>query len=395
MKYSILTALFGLVVIPGILCRPASDPATPCDPAKCKHPDCRYSSTQIPGDLPVSKIPQIVMVSFDDAVNGQNMKYYQTLFPGVVNPNGCPISATFFVSHEWTDYVMVNSLYHQRHAISDHTITHRTPIPWWKNATYTQWQQEIVGQREILNKVGFVALEDVKGFRAPFLQIGGENEFKVLHDAKFLFESSMPTPKRNPPLWPYTFDYSSTQECVIPPCPKDSYPGLWEVPMIDWLDLAGAPCSMVDACAPPGNEEEAIELYMKNFETHYATNRAPFPMFFHATWFAKYPHTFSALSKFFQQILSMKDVWIVNIPQAIEWIQNPTTLDNLSDFAPWKCDKPAPPLQCDASTQTVCGYDADRKLVQRGQPAVHYLFSCLKECLKCYPWVGDPSGTLC
>jgi hypothetical protein len=73
----------------------------------------------------------------------------------------------------------------------------------------------------------------------------------------------------------------------------DSYPGLWEVPMIDWLDLAGAPCSMVDACAPPGNEEEAIELYMKNFETHYATNRAPFPMFFHATWFAKYPHTFS------------------------------------------------------------------------------------------------------
>ena len=220
MKYSVLEALFCLAVIPGIASRPANDPATPCDPTKCKLPDCRCSSTEIPDSLPASSIPQIVMVSFDDAVNEQNMKYYQTLFPGKVNPNGCPIAATFFLSHEYTNYVMVNSLYHQRHAIVDHTITHRTPIPWWKEANYTQWQQEIVGQREIINKVGFVALEDVKGFRAPFLQIGGDNEFKVLYDAKFLFESSMSTMIRDPPLWPYTLDYSSTQECVIPPCPK-------------------------------------------------------------------------------------------------------------------------------------------------------------------------------
>ena len=98
---------------------------------------------------------------------------------------------------------------------------------------------------------------------------------------------------------------------------------------------------------------------------------------------------------FFNKLLAMEDVWIVTIPQALEWIQHPTDLDNLSDFEPWKCDKPAPPLQCDSSSQTVCGYDANRKLVQRGEPATHYLFSCLKECLKCYPWVGDPSGSKC
>ena len=221
MKQSLFKIIIFLISI--VCCkssRPFDGPATPCDPSRCKLPDCRCSSTSIPGDLPMSKVPQIVMVSFDDAINEQNMLFYQTLFPGKVNPNGCNMRATFFVSHEYTNYVMLNKLYHERHAIVDHSITHRTPISWWKEANYTQWQQEIVGQREIINKLGFVSIDDINGFRAPFLQIGGNNEFKVLHDAKFLFESSMPTSKfRNPPLWPYTFDYKITQDCVIPPCP--------------------------------------------------------------------------------------------------------------------------------------------------------------------------------
>ena len=220
MKYRLLT-VFILSIISRIASRPAGQPAMPCDPTKCKLPDCRCSSTEIPGDLPPSNIPQIVMVSFDDAVNEENMKYYQSLFPGKFNPNACPISATFFLSHEWTNYVMVNHLYHQRHAIVDHTISHRTPISWWKEANYSQWQQEVVGQREIINTTGFVALEDVKGFRAPYLQIGGDNEFKVLHDAKFLFESSMPSMTSDAPLRPNIFyDSSITKGCQIPPCPK-------------------------------------------------------------------------------------------------------------------------------------------------------------------------------
>ena len=61
--------------------------------------------------------------------------------------------------------------------------------------------------------------------------------------------------------------------------------------MIDWLDMSGKLCSMVDACTAPGSEDATIELYMKNFENHYTSNRAPFPMFFHATWFERYPYT--------------------------------------------------------------------------------------------------------
>ena len=192
-----------------------------CDPSQCRLPDCFCSGTVIPGGLSAASIPQMIMMSFDDAVNEQVYPYYQTLFDGnTKNPNGCPITATFFVSHEYTQYNKVQTLYHDRHEIADHSISHREPISWWKSANYSELDAEIAGQREILRKWGNVKLEDVRGYRAPFLQIGGNTEFKVLYDEKFTYEASMPTQDfMNPPMWPYTLDYQTSQECVIPPCP--------------------------------------------------------------------------------------------------------------------------------------------------------------------------------
>ena len=46
-------------------------PAQPCSPDVCKLPDCRCSGTDIPGNLQREKVPQMIMLSFDDAVNGQ------------------------------------------------------------------------------------------------------------------------------------------------------------------------------------------------------------------------------------------------------------------------------------------------------------------------------------
>ena len=65
--------------------------------------------------------------------------------------------------------------------------------------------------------------------------------------------------------------------------------------MVDYVDLSGNLCNMVDGCSPPQNEVEAYELLEKNFNIHYTTNRAPFPMFFHATWFAHYPYTLNGM----------------------------------------------------------------------------------------------------
>lgn len=72
-------------------------------------------------------------------------------------------------------------------------------------------------------------MEDVRGMRAPFLQIGGNKMFEMLHEANFTYDSSMPVFDNNPPFWPYTLDFAVSHECMIGPCPTKSYAGVWEV----------------------------------------------------------------------------------------------------------------------------------------------------------------------
>lgn len=43
-------------------------------------------------------------------------------------------------------------------------------------------REEILGMRDILRKWGNVKAEDVKGYRAPYIQVGVNMEFKVLKD---------------------------------------------------------------------------------------------------------------------------------------------------------------------------------------------------------------------
>jgi hypothetical protein len=62
-----------------------------CDPSYCRLPDCYCGGEQIPGGYRPEEIPQFVLLTFDDAVNGLNQKFFQELFKDRLNPNGCPI----------------------------------------------------------------------------------------------------------------------------------------------------------------------------------------------------------------------------------------------------------------------------------------------------------------
>lgn len=71
--------------------------APPCDPAVCVLPDCFCSEdgTTIPGDLPSKNVPQMITITFDDAINNNNINLYKEIFNGKrKNPNGCNIKAT-------------------------------------------------------------------------------------------------------------------------------------------------------------------------------------------------------------------------------------------------------------------------------------------------------------
>lgn len=151
-------------------CDPNNDPnaADTCDLSVCQLPECFCSkdATLIPGDLEPIQTPQMIIVSFDDAVNIENSQLYEDKIftPNRKNPNGCPIKGTFFVSHQYTDYHKVQKLWQDGHEIGIHSITHRGPEDWWKiNATIEDYFDEFVGQANIINKFANVRMDEIEG----------------------------------------------------------------------------------------------------------------------------------------------------------------------------------------------------------------------------------------
>lgn len=65
----------------------------------------------------------------DDAINSNNFEYFHRLYQNV-NPNGCPATGTFFVSHKYTNYRMVQEVYKRGHEIASHTISHKHRGSW-------------------------------------------------------------------------------------------------------------------------------------------------------------------------------------------------------------------------------------------------------------------------
>ncbi|XP_050554954.1 uncharacterized protein LOC118279275 isoform X6 [Spodoptera frugiperda] len=347
--------------------------AAKCRKDVCLLPDCYCGGKEIPGDLPVEQVPQIVLLTFDDSVNDLNKGLYADLFEkGRVNPNGCPISATFYVSHEWTDYSQVQNLYSAGHEMASHTISHS----FGEQFSQKKWYREVGGQREILAAYGGVKLEDVRGMRAPFLSVGGNKMFKMLYDANFTYDSSLPVYENRPPSWPYTLDYKLFHDCMIPPCPTKSYPGVWEVPMVMWQDLNGGRCSMGDACANPPEAENVYKMILKNFDRHYTTNRAPFGLYYHAAWFTQ-PHHKEGFIMFLDFINQMKDVWIVTNWQALQWVRDPTPISRLNNFQPFQCNYQDRPKKC--NNPKVCNL--------WHKSGVRYMRTC-QPCPEVYPWTG-------
>ena len=151
---------------------------------------------------------------------------HKDLFLNRRNPNQCPIKSTFYVSHEWTDYSQVQDLYAglftfniilfvynlfcllylfvyfyaAGHEIASHTVTHSDG----KGFDDVKWADELIGLAEMLVSIVLIYFvyflshlfvyicfvnkyfclqvryagvdpQDIKGMRAPFLQVGGSN----------------------------------------------------------------------------------------------------------------------------------------------------------------------------------------------------------------------------
>jgi len=352
------------------------DHATTCKNHKCHLPDCLCGQTRLKEMAGTLHRPQLVMLTFDDSVNDLNRDLYKEIFQDYRrNPNGCPISATFFVSHEWTDYSQVQNLYANGHEIASHSISHS----YGEQFSKSKWMKEMVGQRELLSAFAGIPLEDIRGMRAPFLAIGGDNMFEMMYEANFTYDSSMPIYENRPPAFPYTMDYKMPHDCMIPPCPEKSYPGMWEIPLVMWNDLRNGRCSMLDACSNPNNAEDVYKLLWQNFARHYNTNRAPIGLYYHAAWFTQ-PQNMEGFERFLDTILSLDDVWFVTGWQVIQWMRNLSNPVDPLNFEPFQCNNNHRRKAKYCTTPRVCNL--------WHKSGVRYMRTC-QDCPSTYPWTGN------
>ncbi|CAH2098303.1 unnamed protein product [Euphydryas editha] len=357
--------------------------ATSCDPEACRLPECRCSSTNIPGGLAARDTPQFVVVSFDDGINVLNIEEYRaTIYNRRNKLNNCPAGVTFFINHEYTDYSLVNELYNQGFEIALHSITHRTDQAYWREASYEDLMKEFNDQKTQIAHFANIPIDRIYGIRSPFLQMAGNATFQMLAQSNLRYDLSWPTiAHTNPGLWPYTLHYASIQDCIIPPCPTASIPGPWVLPFITWTDLEGFPCNLVDTCIySPTDEEGWFKFLLDNFERHYHNNRAPFILSMHASIFTVHISMQRAFTRFLDTINNLNDVFMVNANEVIDWVQNPVPIN---EYAQQSC-RSSPPAVCRASS---CG----PLRITDDHPMEYYMRVC-NRCPRHYPWLDNPLG---
>lgn len=73
-------------------------------------------------------------------------------------------------------------------------------------------------------------MEDIRGLRVPYLKPGWNRQFLMMKEFGFVYDSSIPAPLSDPPLWPYTLDYKIPHKCISRRmCPSRSFPGIWVI----------------------------------------------------------------------------------------------------------------------------------------------------------------------
>lgn len=404
--------LFGLL-LSGALAVDVCDDTDEC-PDSCEPPDCSCSGAT-PKNIPLKDRPQIVYLTFDDAFTKEARKnFYDKIFTGkdaVRNPNGDPIRATHFITHKYNDYIEAHKYYSRHgHEMAALSITHRDNLTYWETLSKKGWSEEMGGMKDMMNIYGKMELKDIKGFRAPFLQVGGDNMIEAAVQDNFEYDCSMPSRRYgytniNNGLWPYTLEYKSTQDCSIQPCPTCSYPDFWVQPMLDLEDDResdshpgfGEPCSMFDACIIPselGTGPDLVEnMLLKSFNRSYNGNtRAPYGIHMHAAWFYGESWHLEGYIQFLKTITNKnkyQDVWIVPVSAGIEYMKNPVPKQQLKYFKPFLYDeKNFPKFQC--YTEKVCRYEnVDYEDFKEDELYFHF---CGERCPTNYPYLGNVLG---
>jgi len=309
--------------------------AQKCDPTACKAPDCRcWDDPAIPGGLAAADTPQMVLISFEYAINAANVESYTNVFKSLKNPNGCDPKGTFFVSKTNTDFSTVKMLSDGGHQIGMTSPDGRIPQDdqQWLDA-YKEMKAELVGAG--------VPEDRIFGGRGPELYAGGNGQFDAIKDVGLVYDSTCVskdyTSKENL-LWPYTYDFvDGTPSCTIGSPPTKAYPGLWQFLVAD-IEFKGQICASPSACSPLiSTAQDAFDMLFEAFSEHYEGGKSPFILYIDPLWLTV-DYQLEGTVQFLDFIrTAYEDTWILTHQQGLAWMQDPQASTAAKDFKPWAC----------------------------------------------------------
>ncbi|KAG9007781.1 hypothetical protein FRB94_001685 [Tulasnella sp. JGI-2019a] len=371
-----------------------------CDATKCKIPTCNCASTSAPGGLTPAQTPMFVLFTADDAVQPYTINSVNQFLSQRKNPNGCPVKMTYFTSLAYTNYINVTEWYVAGNEIADHTMTH---VEWPSSA-------EINGNLIALNALSGIPFSEIHGFRTPYLNFSA-GTLEEVAASQFLYDSSTSSsvPVNDPntdAYWPYTLDNGLANSCDNEGIQgtvcsgKPALPGLWEIPMYSIFDERGIegihlmdPWLDLPASGGTAPNDTATLSWMKNtFTAHYNGNRQPFGLYTHPIHVAPNvpgvltPNsTIAMINQFLDWAQTQPNVWIITNYQLIQWMQNPTAIADLNNFAPFKC--PVPQV-----SSAICdGIPANELGLVQQCPFSDFPFGTCYGCPTTPPTTADPN----
>jgi len=335
--------------------------------------ECRCASMSPPIS---GTMPQLISITFNDAITEEYMNsLYVPLLYDLSNPNGEPISATFYVPHEYTDYSKVNELYNNGFEIGVHSITRNSLTDYWANAGVSTLVQEFQGQRQIVSRFANIPIADVVGARVPNLQLVGNNLFEAYKQSGVEYDNTW-TARSSNRFFPFSLDQvNGNVPCEIGECPVSQFENIWVAPIID-LVANGLECNNLLACQVDDDAQVISDWLYAEFLNSYDGSRTPISLIANAAWFVTLENAFDGLRDFLERVLELGDVYLVSNKQVIDYMKSPVTADNyvpsvVGGYA--SCSRRSCPLE----------FDGD----------VRYMVACVSSCPSSYPWLGNPTGT--
>jgi len=329
-----------------------------CDDTNCKAPACRCASIAPPNGLTPEETPQFILVTHDDAVNPFSNKVVRSVIDTHTNPNGCNVPATWYTLQQGSDCATIKKLYEENSEIALHTVNHDRLYPNY-NGGKSALLEEMFGVRKWLNKECGIPLEDLVGYRTPYL-VNNPQTRQAMFDEKLLYDSSMiqafskGAPMSTQPgqrVFPFTMDKGIPMNCnwnyPDGQCngTSESYPGLWEAPLWELQNAAGEHLFSMDP------EGDVFNIYKENFDMNYYNNRAPFGVFLHAPWFTD--KNTRALNQFMDYAMSLPNVWAITTRQLIEWMKDPVPASKMGEWLkckPVSLTTPLGDIRCQSYT---------------------------------------------